>query len=178
MKFWDRGEQTLTGLLGLCALLIALWQVVGRYLTPAHSISYAEEVIVYLIIWAVMIVSSQLARRDGHVRPDLVLRMLSPQVARWMEVFNCLVAIVFSVAMLWYGAQIVQGSIQIDERSSSDLQFPMWIYYLALPTGGALMALRYVIRLYRYLFHYDPRTMKPGHIVHETVEGLEAPKLR
>ena len=64
----------------------------------------------------------------------------------------------------------------IDERSSSDLQFPMWIYYLSLPTGGALMAVRYVIRLFRYLFHYDPRTMKPGHVVHETVEGLEAPK--
>ncbi len=135
------------GLLGLCALVVALWQVVGRYLTPTHAISYAEEVIVYLIIWAVMIASSQLVRRDGHVRPDLVLRVLPQQVARWMEVFNCLVAIVFSAAMLWYGAYIVQGSIQIDERSSSDLQFPMWIYYLALPTGGALMLVRYIIRL-------------------------------
>ncbi len=176
MKFWDWVEQTLTGLLGLCALVVALWQVVGRYLTPAHAISYAEEVIVYLVIWAVMIISSQLARRDGHVRPDLVLRILPQQVARWIEVFNCLVAIVFSGAMLWYGVQIVQGSLAIDERSSSDLQFPMWIYYLALPTGGALMLVRYVIRLFRYLFHYDPRTMKPGHVVHETVEGLEAPK--
>ena len=176
MKFWDWVEQTLTGLLGLCALIVALWQVIGRYLTPEHAISYAEEVIVYLVIWAIMIISSQLARRDGHVRPDLVLRLLSPQVARWMEVFNCLVAIVFSLAMLWYGVQIVQGALAIDERSSSDLQFPMWIYYLSLPTGGALMAVRYVIRLFRYLFHYDPRTMKPGHVVHETVEGLEAPK--
>lgn len=178
MKFWDWVEQTLTGLLGLCALVVALWQVVGRYLTPEHAISYAEEVIVYLVIWAIMIISSQLVRRDGHVRPDLVLRMLSPQAARWMEVFNCLVAIVFCAGMIWYGAQIVQGSLAIEERSSSDLQFPMWIYYLALPAGGALMAVRYVIRLYRYLFHYEPRTMKPGHILHESVEGLESPKSR
>ena len=40
---------------------------------PARAISYAEEVIVYLIIWAIMIVSSQLVRQDGHVRPDVVL---------------------------------------------------------------------------------------------------------
>ena len=46
MKFWDWVEQTLTGLLGLCALIVALWQVIGRYLTPEHAISYAEEVIV------------------------------------------------------------------------------------------------------------------------------------
>jgi C4-dicarboxylate transporter DctQ subunit len=179
MKFWDRVEQTLVGLLGLCALIVALWQVIGRYLTPANAISYAEEVIVYLMIWAVMIISSQLVRRDGHVRPDLVLRVLPQQVARWTEVFNCLVAIVFSGALLWYGGHIVQTSIQIGERSSSDLQFPMWIYYLALPTGGALMLVRYIIRLFRYIFHYDPATMAPGHgTVHETVDGLQSPKLR
>lgn len=179
MKVWDRIEQTLVGLLGLCALIIALWQVIGRYLAPEHAISYAEEVIVYLMIWGVMIVSSQLVRCDGHVRPDLVLRVLPPQLARWMEVFNCLVAIAFSTALLWYGSRIVHTSILIDETSSSDLQFPMWIYFLALPTGGALMVARYIIRLIRYIWYYDPATMAPGHaVVHETVAGLQPPKLR
>ena len=84
-----------------------------------------------------MIVSSQLVRTDGHVRPDLVLRMLPPQAQRWVEVFNCLVAIVFCVGMVWYGWEIVDTACMLDERSSTDLQFPMWIYYLALPVGGA-----------------------------------------
>jgi C4-dicarboxylate transporter DctQ subunit len=35
----------------------------------------------------------------------------------------------------------------------------MWIYYLALPVGSTLMALRYAIRLCRFLFRFDPRTM-------------------
>lgn len=179
MKAWDRIEQTLVGLLGLCALIVALWQIIGRYLAPEHAISYAEEVIVYLMIWAVMIVSSQLVRLDGHVRPDLVLRVLPQQLARWMEVFNCLVAIAFSAALVWYGSHIVHTSILIEERSSSDLQFPMWIYFLSLPTGGALMVVRYVVRLIRYIGYYDPATMAPGHIiVHETVAGLQPPKLR
>ena len=65
----------------------------------------------------------------------------------------------------------------IDERSASDLQFPMWIYYASLPAGSALMLLRYVIRCVRYLWFYDSATMRPGHIVHETVDGLSAPKL-
>ncbi|HEY4922455.1 MAG TPA: TRAP transporter small permease subunit, partial [Xanthobacteraceae bacterium] len=85
MKLWDRIEQTLVGLLGLCALVVGLWQVVGRYLDPAHAISYAEEMIVYLVIWAVMITSSQLVRRDGHVRPDLVVRLLPVRAFRWVE---------------------------------------------------------------------------------------------
>jgi C4-dicarboxylate transporter DctQ subunit len=50
----------------------------------------------------------------------------------------------------------------LDQRSSSDLQFPIWIYYAALPTGGLLMLIRYVIRLLRYVFLFDPATMTVG----------------
>ena len=179
MKLWDRIEQTLVGLLGLCALVVGLWQVVGRYLDPAHAISYAEEMIVYLVIWAVMITSSQLVRRDGHVRPDLVVRLLPVRVFRWVEVFNCLAAIVFSAALAWYGWQIVTTSLMIDERSATDLQFPMWIYYLSLPVGSALMLIRYVIRLVRYLLFFDPATMAPGHIPeHDMLGDVPPPALR
>ena len=123
------------------------WQVASRYFFPRQSISYAEEVIVYLLIWAIMIVSSQLVRTDGHVRPDLVLNVVPAGVARWMEVFNCIAAIVFCGALVWYGRQVVDIALLIDEHSASDLRFPMWIYYAALPAGGLLMLIRYVIRL-------------------------------
>jgi C4-dicarboxylate transporter DctQ subunit len=177
LGWWDWIEETLVGLLGLIALVIGLLQVVGRYIDPARAISYAEEVIVYLIIWAIMIVSSQLVRRDGHVRPDLVLRLLPPRYLRLVEIFNCLVAIVFCGALVWYGWQIVDTSLLIDETSSTDLQFPMWIYYLALPVGSALMLLRYIMRLVRFTLYFDPATMTVGHIFQEEMpSGLSPPR--
>jgi len=163
LKLWDFIERTLVGLLGLLALAIGVWQVLSRYFLPERSISYGEEVIVYLIVWAIMIVSSQLVRSDGHVRPDLLLRVLSPAAQRWLEAGNCVLAIVFCLGLVYYGWQIVDTALLIDEHSSTDLQFPMWLYYLALPTGGALMALRYVIRLLRYLLAEDPATLAIGH---------------
>jgi C4-dicarboxylate transporter, DctQ subunit len=175
LNWWDWIEQTVVGLLGLVALVIGLLQVIGRYIDPSSAISYAEEVIVYLIIWAIMIVSSQLVRRDGHVRPDLVLRLLPPRYLRLVEIFNCLVAIVFCSALVWYGWQIVDTSLLIDERSSTDLQFPMWIYYLALPVGGALMLVRYLIRLVRFTLYFDPATMSVGDVLHDVPSGLTAP---
>ncbi len=139
------------GLLGICALIVALWQVLSRYFYSKYAISYAEELIVYFLIWGVMLGASQLVRTDGHVRPDLVLAMLPSGIARWIEVFNCIVALFFCAALTWYGWQIVDTALLINEVSSTDLQFPMWLYYLALPVGGALMFLRYVIRLVRFL---------------------------
>ncbi len=176
MKLWDRIEQTLVGLLGACALIVGMVQIIGRYISPEHAISSAEEVIVYLMIWAIMITSSQLVRTDGHVRPDLVLRGLRPQFQRVLEVFNCLVAIAFCAGMVWYGWQIVETSRMLDERSSTGLEFPMWIYYAALPTGGGLMFVRYVMRLIRFLFFYDAATMAVGHsISHEMPIDMRLP---
>ena|ERR1700693_1076823 len=173
---WDRFERILVGLLGACAMAIAAVQVFGRYIDPGAAITWAEEVIVYIAVWAVMIIASQLVRTDGHVRPDLVLRLLLPGAQRWFEMFNCLVAIAFTFGMVWYGWEVVGTALLLDQRSSSDLQFPIWIYYLALPVGGALMLGRYTIRLVRYAFCFDPETMTVGHLpAHEAPAGLAAP---
>jgi C4-dicarboxylate transporter DctQ subunit len=162
VKIWDRAEQAIVGMLGLLALACALWQVLSRYLVPQHAIGYAEEVIVYCLIWAVMIVSSQLVRTDSHVRPDVVRNVVPVAVARWLEMFTCAAAIVFCGALVWYGWQIVDTAQVIDERSASDLRFPMWIYYAALPTGGALMGVRYAIRLVGLAMAPD-RHLATGH---------------
>jgi C4-dicarboxylate transporter DctQ subunit len=173
---WDWVERTLVGLLGACAMAIAAIQVFGRYFAPGVAITWAEEVIVYIAVWAVMIIASQLVRLDAMVRPDLVLRLLRPGVQRWFEMFNCLVAMAFTFGMLWYGWKVVATALLLDQRSSSDLQFPLWIYYTALPAGGALMFGRYVIRLIRYAFFFDPQTMTVGHIpLHEAPASLAQP---
>ena len=42
VRVWDWIEQTLVGLLGALALVVGSVQVVGRYVTPEHAISWAE----------------------------------------------------------------------------------------------------------------------------------------
>jgi C4-dicarboxylate transporter DctQ subunit len=155
-NMWNHIEQTLAGVLGLAALAFAVWQVVSRYFLQQNSISYAEEAIVYLMIWAIMIVSSQLVRMDSHVRPDLVLKLASPRVTYWLEMFNHGAAVVFCGALVWYAWQVVEMAWLIDEHSASDLRFPMWIYYAALPVGGLLMAIRYAIGLARLVLGRSP----------------------
>jgi C4-dicarboxylate transporter DctQ subunit len=168
MKIWDRAEQALVGMLGMVALALALWQVVSRYFFPRNSISYAEEVIVYLLIWAIMIVSSQLVRTDGHVRPDLVLHFASARVKRWMEIFNSSAGVVFCAALTWYGWRVVGTALAIDEHSATDLCFPMWLYDAALPVGALLMSMRYLIRLAGLLARSGPSaTVARGPSGHE-----------
>ena len=156
---WNTIERLLIGLLGASALGVGTYQVVGRYIDPRIAFPYGDEVVTYLTVWAVFLAASQLVRTDGHVRPDIVLRLLPAQGQRWVEAFNCCAALAFCIGLLIFGTAITSGSFDLDERSSTGLEFPLWIYYAALPTGGALMTVRYLLRLWRYLFRFDPATM-------------------
>ncbi len=159
MRAWNLVERALIGTLGALALGVGAYQVIGRYVDQRIAFPYGDEVVVYLTVWAVFLATSQLVRTDGHVRPDLILRLLPPQAQRWVESFNCCVAIVFCAGLVYCGFQIAQQSFNLDERSITGLEFPMWIYYSSLLAGGFLMLVRYLHRLYRYVFHFDPATM-------------------
>lgn len=159
LQIWDKLERWIIGILGAAALVICLWQIVGRYISTDLALAWGEELSVYVIIWAALLSASSLVREDGHVRADLVIRLLKPVQQRWIEVFNCVVAVVFCAGLAWYGYLTAYDAYDIGEKSMTALAFPMWLYYAALPTTAALMFIRYVIRLYDYCFRYDPETM-------------------
>jgi hypothetical protein len=48
----------------------------------------------------------------------------------------------------------------------------MWLYSAAIPTGALLMSARYLARLYRYLFAFDPEMMTVGHIPEHERTGV------
>ncbi|MEJ0070427.1 MAG: TRAP transporter small permease [Pseudomonadota bacterium] len=75
-------------------------------------------------------------RTDGHVRRTWCLRSLPARIQRWVEIGNCLVAIGFCIGLTWLGFALSQSAFDFDDRSSTGLSIPMWIYYTALPTGA------------------------------------------
>jgi len=159
LAWWDRIERWAIGLIGAAALLICLWQIVGRYISNELSLPWGEELSVYMIVWAAFLTASALVRDDGHVRADLLMRMLSPARQRWLEVVNCTIALVFCAGLAWYGWIVTVDAYELGEASNTMLRFPMWIYYACLPAGAVLMTLRYAARLYRFTLQFDPNQM-------------------
>lgn len=159
LRLWDTLERWIIGILGTAALVICLWQIVGRYISNDIALVWGEELSVYVIIWAALLTGSSLVREDGHVRADLLIRRLPAARQRVIEIFNCIVAIVFCACLFWYGYLVSFDAYDIGEKSMTSLAFPMWLYYASLPTAAGLMTLRYIIRLYQYCFLFDPETM-------------------
>ena len=156
LRIWNGTERTLLGLLGGIALVLSGYEILTRYLFPQHAPDWGEEVIVYVVMWGVFMSGSGLVGDNHHVRADIIVRMLGEQQQRLCEIFNTLLGIGFTGAMAWFGWEVVEFALMLDERSISSLRFPIAWYYLCLPVGMGLMALRFTIRLYELLFRFDP----------------------
>lgn len=156
LGLWNRIEQTLIGVLAAYALFAAMYQAVTRYAFPEFSGEWSDETTVYALIWAVFLASSSLAARDGHVRADLFLRLAGERTRRYMEIFNTLVTLIFTIMLTYYGVLIAWEGYVWDERSMTTFRFPMWVYFAAVPVGAGLMVIRYLKRLYLLLFTSEP----------------------
>ena len=149
LRLWRIAERWLVSLCGLAGLLLAVYQMGTRYLQPAWFVDWAEETVVYLVIWSIWLASSGLVEENRHVRADLVIRLLPRRARFGFETFNTLVGLGFCGLVAWIGIDIVTVAIELDERSTSSLRMPMWIYFACVPVGTGLMALRYLVRLQR-----------------------------
>ncbi len=159
LTMWAKTEDFIMGILAMMALALIVFEVGARYFFPAILPDWGTEFVIYFVVWAVFIGGSALVEEGRHVRADIVVRLFGINTQRILEVLNCLAGIFFCGVVTWYAKDVVMFAFDMDERSESSILFPLFIYYLGLPIGMGLMTIRYVMRLYRYLFHFDPATM-------------------
>ncbi len=144
----DLIERVVIALLSGAALVLACQSIVARYLMPGIRLDWTFEVIIFLLIWCMFLSAARLIGEGGHVRIDLFLQMMSMRKRNLLGVFSGVIGIAVALLLLWSGIRVVEESIRWQERTTSSLRLPLWIYYLSLPVGSALLALRLVARTF------------------------------
>ncbi len=108
-----------------------------------------------------------LAQR-GHVNVDLFHSKFKPRVRAAIDVFGSLIFFVFVLAILYYGFQMAQESIQYRERSFSAWNPAIWPIKVAIPVGAALLLLQGIVKLLEDLAvalnldYYKPEDRETG----------------
>ena len=143
---WSRLEELLVGGLAFAALLVCTYNVFVRYFLPRFTLEAADEVQVYLVIWAVFLALGLVTAADRHVRADLFVAMFAPGFRRWVSIFSELLGLTFALLLVGYGAAITWQTWSYGDVSTTSLRFPLWIYTAALPVGALLMAMAYAMR--------------------------------
>jgi TRAP-type C4-dicarboxylate transport system permease small subunit len=155
LRIWDLAESYLVGTLALLATGCAFYQVVTRYFFN-FAPEWAEESVIYLIVWAVFIMASKLVRDDHHVGADFIFQKMPPHLQQRVAIITTVLALIFCLIVVYFGSQVVSVALGIDERSTTRMRFPLWIAYLSVPAGCTLVSLSLIYRLYVLIKKFDP----------------------
>lgn len=138
----SRLEEILVSLFLAVASLLTFTQVVMRY-GLGRSFSWAEELIINLLIWAGLIGSSLALRMGIHIGVDVFVQKFRPSVAKALTLLGVTLGLIFCVVLTGLSVRFVvflAGSGQM----SIGLEIPMWILYLCLPIAFGLMSIRFL----------------------------------
>lgn len=122
-------------MLGLM-VLVAIWQVISRYVLNAPS-TFSEEFLRYSLIWVTMIGGAYAFHLKKHIAIEMMVNRFSDRVQKRMRQFVQLFLIAFAlVVMVYGGVQLV--SLTLSQQTVS-LGIPMGYVYLSLPISGLLI---------------------------------------
>lgn len=151
---WQRllfvsGPRMLTGTLILIAIGINFANVISRYLFD-FALFWAEEIMIFLVVWCVFIAAATVAFDGANLKMDLLSARFP---ARLRTAVNALVAIAMigGVGFAAWQSMIVVMLFVRGGSVSVTASVPMVIPHSALFIGLVLMVLAVVFRLRAYL---------------------------
>ena len=139
-RLLSRAEEVFVGAAMAFSAALLFLNVVLRYWFLA-PISWAEELSLYLVVWMVFVGASVATRTRGHIAIDLLALALSPANRRLLSLGVGLLVLIFLAFFVYYSAGHTLR-IRASGQLTPVMLAPMWITYLAMPAGGALMFLR------------------------------------
>lgn len=196
MRILDRFEEILISVLMAAAVILIFVAVVHRYSIGAAAdlvgfarandmpelmnwarslfrninsikLTWAQEACIYLFVWMAKFGAAYGVRLGIHVGVDMLVEKLND---KWRRIVTCIAmsgGILFTAILVWIGTDFV-FHVWKGGQISADLEMPMWIVYLAVPLGSALMCFRFMQALWLYV-----TTGYIAHHDHATVEGVK-----
>jgi C4-dicarboxylate transporter DctQ subunit len=138
----SRLEEIAVSVLLVAATLLTFTQVITRY-ALGTTLSWGEELIINMLIWAGLIGSSLALRMGIHIGVDLFVKKFPPRVAKALTLLALTLGLGFCVSLAVLSVRFVIFLMSSGQMSIG-LDIPMWIPYLCLPIAFGLMTLRYL----------------------------------
>ena len=194
MKVLDHLEEWLVASLIGAATVVIFLSVLHRYASGlpipglqdwllSLNFSWAQELCIYMFIWMAKFGAAYGVRTGIHVGVDVFINSLKDKTRAKFVVIGLLGGALFTgiigtlgVKFVWavglrYAVATTFGfdwPDLIEAATSPDLEWPVWIFYSAIPLGSYLMCFRFLQVTWNFLHTGQLPHHEVGH-----VEGLD-----
>jgi C4-dicarboxylate transporter DctQ subunit len=135
----------LAGVLLICSVALNFGNIVARYFLHS-SISWAEEVMLFLMVGCVFLGSGIVTWSGRHIRMDIIVRVMPEKVRAALDLFSELVFLVTAIALLVFAWPVILQLVAFDQRSLA-ANMPLAIPQAMIPIGLLFMAFLVIARL-------------------------------
>jgi len=119
--------------------------VIGRYVF-GHAFSWAEEAMVYCMIFIIFFSSAAVTWKGRHLSLDMVLRKFPVPAQKAIVFGGTLASVALLLVLASTSGEVVAKLYRFAQRSDA-LEIPMWIPQGFVPVGLSLIALMMLLRL-------------------------------
>jgi TRAP-type C4-dicarboxylate transport system permease small subunit len=121
----------------LSIFLVMMGQVLMRQLS--RQFPAADDISAYLCVATTFFALAHTFKRGELIRVGLVIEKLNPTARRWAEMLALTLAAIGCAYAVWWTADDVLFSYEIDDVAQGALAVPLWIPKLAMPVGAGLL---------------------------------------
>src|SRR5690606_7005897 len=151
MKMYERHFVTVNEWLVLLMLaamaVIVFTNVPLRYLTN-FSLTWAEEVDRYLMIWMTFLGAGLVLRSGGHVAITNLHDLLPDRASRALRMVVSMLLLGFFAGMAWFGHDYMS---RMGRQLTPATRIPFYTTYAAMPVGFALLIVHFLLDLKNYV---------------------------
>ncbi|WP_421870561.1 TRAP transporter small permease [Motiliproteus sp.] len=155
-KFLDNIESYICRTLLALFVVLLFAQIVSREVF-SHSLSWTEELAVYMFVWFVFFGASYAAKLSAHNRVTFHFKWMPEKAAIGLEALADLIWIAFNCYFVYLAYDFVFNRMNLFWKSQT-LGVPMKYIYLILPIAFTLMTIRVIqVNYYKLVKGIDVR---------------------
>ncbi len=139
----------------LSAVFITCQMIFVRFVLNASTV-WQTELVIYLMITATLTGLPYVQHMRGHVNVDLIPLMLGSRARFYLSILTLSMSITIVAIMLYYGYDYWHIAWAKGWTSDTIWAVRLWIPYLALPVGFALLLLQLIADLIAVILKIDP----------------------
>jgi len=138
-----RMEEYIAAWLLIAMTAVVFWGILERFVLKA-GFGFTDELSRYISIWAVFFGGCLGVVKNAHIGVEVFIKPLPESFQRPLAVLANGICMVFMGLAAWYGWEYFIRLSKTSQTSPA-MEIPMYLVFLAVPIGCALMCIHYLV---------------------------------